>query len=102
MTQRTGLIPGTTQTAAYTATAARTSATVKPGGNGHVHVRLLSTTDCHVVFGAGSPDATTGDMPLSAGVAEVFLCQADYKVSAIRQTADGTLYVTTCRSGADG
>jgi hypothetical protein len=96
---RTTPIPGTTQKASYTGTAAATSAAVKPGGTGSVLVRLWATTDCFVAFGA-APTATTSDMPLTAKTETFVAVEAGWKVSAVQQSAGGDLYVTTCRSVA--
>ncbi|WP_395452859.1 hypothetical protein ACHMW5_02375 [Azospirillum melinis] len=102
MNQRTGLTPESTQKFAFTGSAARTTDPISTKGDGVVLVRLWASTDCHVSAGPGTPSATTSDIPLSAGVPEFFLWPGSWKVSAIRQTADGSLWVTTCRSGSEG
>lgn len=82
---------GTTQSAAYTATAARTSAGV--GAQTRV-VRLIATTACFIVFGGSAVDATTSDVYLAASREEYFIIGAGQYVSAIRSASDGTLYVS--------
>lgn len=97
MNPRTAPIPGATQKASYTGTAAAISNAVRVGGTGPVLVRLWSSTDCFVSFGA-APTATTSDMPLTAKTETFVAVEAGWKVSAIQQSAGGDLYVTTCRS----
>lgn len=82
--------PSTTQSKAYTGTSA---AVTNAFGSQTYRVRLWATTDCHVVF-AGSPTATTSDMPLTARVPEYFSVNPGEKVAAIQDSAGGTLYVT--------
>lgn len=87
----TRIQPTKTQKVSYTATAAA-SASIATGG-GTVPIRLRATTDCHVAFGQ-SPTATTSDMLLGSGETEYFEITAGHKVSAVRATADGDLFVT--------
>jgi hypothetical protein len=56
-------------------------------------VRLMSTVDCHVAFGA-APVADANSLYLVANVPEYFGCLAADKVSAVRETVDGVLYIT--------
>lgn len=55
--------------------------------------RLLSTVDCHVAFGT-APVADANSLYLVANVPEYFACLAGDKVSAVRETVDGVLYIT--------
>jgi len=82
--------PLTTQTAAFTASSAAITNAVGSQVN---KVRLLATQNCHIAFGA-SPTATTSDFYLPSGVVEYFTIKPGQKVAAIRNSADGTLYVT--------
>jgi hypothetical protein len=56
-------------------------------------VRLVSTVDCFVVFGA-APVADNTCMFLPAKVPELFQFTAGEKVSVIQSTGGGTLYVS--------
>lgn len=56
-------------------------------------IRLLSTTDCHVVT-ASTPTATANDTLLIANIPEYFSITPGHKVAAIQSSAGGTLYVT--------
>lgn len=81
---------GPTQNVAFTGTAA----TITNGISAGVYkIRVWCTTDAFVKVDS-SPTATTGDMPISAGSPEYFSCTPGQKVSAIQQSASGTLYVT--------
>ncbi len=79
--------PGVTQDVAIGAT----SAASEPTGAGVV--RLVSTTDCHIAFGA-APVADADGLLLVANMPEYFACESTDRVAAIRHTADGTLYIT--------
>jgi len=58
-------------------------------------VRLYSTTDCFVKFGDLSTlAATSGDMFLKAYTPEYFSMRGDSRISAIRSSVSGSLYVT--------
>jgi hypothetical protein len=81
------LRPENTQQVAYTDSAATSSAV----GSKVRAVRLVSTTNCFVAFGA---TADTNDMPLIANVPESFAVNPGETISAIREATDGTLYVT--------
>ena len=58
-------------------------------------VRLMATTDCHMKFqDAADSKATTADMLIKANQAEYFNLQGKQYISAIRDTANGDLFVT--------
>lgn len=80
----------TTQSVAYTGTA---GVITNPISTGVYAVRVWCSTDAHIAVGA-APTATTSNMPVSAGVAEYIAINPGEKVSAIQQSAGGTLYVT--------
>lgn len=79
--------PGTTQKLNVAAAAAASDVV------GADVVRLLSTVDCHVAFGA-APVADGTCLFLVANVPEYFACLAADKVSAVREAVDGVLYIT--------
>ena len=81
---------GTTQTVSVSSSSAANSTAFAAGTT---VVRLVSTTDCHIIF-AASPTATTSTAYLPANQVEYFKSAAGQKVAAIRANADGTLYVT--------
>ena len=81
---------GTTQTVSVTSSSAANSSAFAAGTT---VVRVVSTTDCHIIF-AASPTATTSTAYLPANQVEYFKALAGQKVAAIRANADGTLYVT--------
>ena len=81
--------PGTTQQVAVGSTSA-TSATAM----GASVVRLLSTVDCHVLFGPAPLTADTTCLFLSASSAEYFACYPTDSVAVIADSASGSLYVT--------
>lgn len=83
---------GTVQSAAYTGTAGTTNGV---GGTTAV-VRVWCSTDAYVAFGP-SASATASHTPVSAKQAEYFAVRAGDKVSAVQQSAGGTLYVTEMR-----
>lgn len=82
--------PDTTQTVTVGTTSAATTNGV--GAQTYV-VRLISTTACHVAFGA-APTATTSDMYLAANREENFVVTPGQKVAVIQNAAAGMLYVT--------
>jgi hypothetical protein len=82
--------PSTTQTISVGATSA---ATTNPVSSYINVVRLISTTNCHVVI-AKAPTATASSMYLAANREEYFVIKPGEKVAAIQDTAAGTLYVT--------
>lgn len=81
---------GGAQSVAYTATAA---ATTNPVGAQISRVLLWASTDCHVQFG-GAPVATTADMFVPANTQMLMSIRRGERVSAIRDSADGTLWVS--------
>ena len=82
------LNPETSQSVAYTGTAG----TITNPVNAEL-ARLVATTDCFIATGA-SPTATTSDMYLPNGVVQVVKIPYGHKVSAIRLSVSGTLYVS--------
>lgn len=55
--------------------------------------RFIATQDCHLLFAAAG-NATASNMLLKAGVPEVFYMGNIARISVIRDTADGDLYLT--------
>lgn len=82
--------PGTSQKKAYTGTSAAIDDAISAGV---FLVRVMVTTDAHIVFGA-SPTAVATDLYLPANSPEYFRCTPGQKVAAIRETNSGDLYVT--------
>ena len=82
--------PVTTQSVAYTGTAGTITNAV---GNYIQVVRVVCTSDAHIAI-AVAPTATTSDLPVKADEVEYFSIKPGQKVSAIQQSAGGTLYVT--------
>lgn len=81
---------GATQTVAVGAASAANTTGFAAGTQA---VRVVSTTACHIAFGA-APTATTNDAYLPANwVAEYTVSPGD-KIAAIQNTAAGNLYVT--------
>lgn len=87
------LKPSTTQTVAISGTSA---ATANALNKNIVVVRVLSTTNCFIRFGTGTPTATTADTPIVAFTPEYFRVDAQdtIKVAGIQMSAGGSLYVT--------
>lgn len=56
-------------------------------------VLVVSTTNCHLAFGA-DPTATTNSFYLPANVPIAISIDSAHKIAAIRNTADGNLYIT--------
>ena len=88
---------GTTQTVAYTGTAAACSTAFASGTR---QVRVVANSACHIAF-AAAPTATTSDAYLPAHVVEYLTVNPGEKISAVRAGSDGldtatsgTLYVT--------
>ena len=83
---------GSTQTISVTSSSAANSTAFAAGTTA---VRVVSTTDCHIIFGT-SPTATTSTAYLPANQVEYFKVPVPgtSKLAAIRANADGTLYVT--------
>ena len=79
--------PGAPQVVAYVGSSVQSAAIGGPV------VRVVSTTDCHIAFGA-NPTATATSMLLPAKVPEYFICSPTDKVAAIQDAAGGNLSVT--------
>lgn len=80
--------PLSSDSVAYTVSAG----TIDPVAGAHIHVvRIVTTTDAYISF---TGTATTADMYIPADVPELFVIHPGQAVSAIRDTADGTLHVT--------
>ena len=79
--------PGTPQVVAYVGSSVQSAAI------GGAVVRVVSTTDCHIVFG-GNPTATATSMFLPAKVPEYFICSPTDKAAVIQDTAGGNLSIT--------
>jgi hypothetical protein len=88
---------GTTQTVAYTGTAA---ACTNAFGSQTRYIRVVANSACHILV-AGTPVATTSDPFLPANWVEYLTVNPGEKISAIKAatnglvtTTDGTLWVT--------
>lgn len=79
--------PGVPQVVAYVGSSVQSAAI------GGLVVRVVSTTDCHIAFGA-NPTATATSMFLPAKVPEYFICSPTDKVAVIQDAAGGNLSVT--------
>ena len=79
--------PGAPQVVAYVGSSVQSAAI------GGTVVRVVSTTDCHIAFGA-NPTATATSMLLPARVPEYFICNPTDKVAVIQDAAGGNLSVT--------
>lgn len=73
-------------------TSANATSTVITGENPFCIVRLYSTTLCHLSFDGSV--ANTNDIPLPAGIAEYFKINNGAVINVIRNTTDGTLYIS--------
>lgn len=80
--------PGTTQSKAYTDSAGQLDAQI-----GAYQARIWCSTDAFIAIGS-NPTATSAGMPMTAKLPETIDCLPTDKISAIRQSSDGTLYVT--------
>lgn len=80
----------TNQTVSVSGTSA---AVTNAFGSGTTVIRLVSTTDCYLKFGA-SPTATSSDILLPANVVEYFGASPGVKIAALQRSSSGTLYVT--------
>lgn len=83
------IAPGASQTVSVAGTHAESSAFQS---NTSI-VRLYSTTNCWIAFGS-APVADNTGMYLLAGIVEYFAVTGGNKVSALQDTASGTLYIT--------
>lgn len=82
---------GATHKVAFTAGAA---GTIANGVDERCKLVLVwADVDCHIAIGA-APAATVNDKPLTAKVDTPVALTPGHKVSAIGQSAAGTLYVT--------
>jgi hypothetical protein len=81
------LTPGANQNVAVSAAHAESAAITG------TRIRLASTTNCYIAFGAAPVADNTGFL-LLAGHPEIFTFTSGQKVSALRVSADGTLSVT--------
>jgi hypothetical protein len=79
--------PGVAQALAYAASSVQSAVL------GCVVVRVVSTTDCHIAFGA-NPTAMATSMFLPAKVPEYFICSPTDKAAVIQDTAGGNLSIT--------
>ena len=79
---------GTHQSVSYTGTAGTISNAVSSPV-----VRILCTSNAYVAIGT-SPTATTSDVYVAAGVAEVIAVEPGHKVSAVQVSGSGSLHVT--------
>ena len=81
------ILPGTAVTVAIGAASLQSAAI-----NSTV-VRLVSTADCHIVFGI-NPTATLNDTFLPANQPEYFVFTPGQLVSVIQDSVPGTLFIT--------
>ena len=79
--------PGASQVVAYV------GSSVQSGAIGGTVVRVVSTTDCHILFGA-NPTALATSMFLPAKLPEYFVCASTDKIAVIQDTAGGNLSIT--------
>jgi hypothetical protein len=84
--------PGTHQKKAYTGTAGTIDNAISSGVS---IVRIVCTSAAYVAFGT-APTATTNDIYVPANTPEYFAVpdNGTWKVSAIQDSAGGTLHVT--------
>lgn len=81
---------GTVQSVAYTGTAG----TITNGVGEKTRLAVVHcTSDAHIAVGV-NPTATTDDRPITAQVDVLVALEPGERVSAVQQTAGGTLYVT--------
>lgn len=83
-------MPAESLKVAYTDTAGTTAALPS---NTEV-VRVIATTDCFIEIGTSPTAVADTGLYLAALVPEYFSCPPSGKVSAIRVTTSGTIYVT--------
>jgi hypothetical protein len=79
---------GDAQTVAFTGTTASSTAF---GAKTRI-IRVYATHLCHII--AGGASATTSHTPLPPGVSEYFAVAGGSTLAVIRNTSDGTLYIT--------
>jgi hypothetical protein len=87
------LLPSTSQTVAIGASSAATANVLT---RGVVVIRVVSTANCFVRIGTGTPTATTADTFVPAFTPEYFRVDATsgIRVAVIQQSGSGSLYVT--------
>lgn len=56
-------------------------------------VRIFSTKDCYIQYGA-NPTATTSDMFIAGGIIEYFGVEPGSKIAVIQDLAGGTLHIS--------
>jgi hypothetical protein len=81
---------GATQLVSFTSTSTANSTAFAAGTHA---IRVVSSTRCHLAFGA-SPTATTSSPALPANSPEFIVVAPGQKIAAIRTTTSGTLHVT--------
>jgi hypothetical protein len=81
---------GKSVTVAYTGTAGTTSALPETTNV----VRVVATTDCFIQIGTNPTAVANSSVFLPAFTPEYFTAMPNAKVSAIRLSADGSIYVT--------
>ena len=86
------LFPSTSQIVSYSA-GAGTEASSAFGENTEC-VRVISTTDCYIAFGATGVSVTTASLRLTAGVPEYFNVDVSTYVAAYGVAAAGVLTAT--------
>lgn len=78
--------PGTPQNVTYAA------ASVQSAAIGSTLVRVVSSTDCRIAFGA-NPTATATSILLPAKMPEYFVCNPTDKIAVIQDAAGGSLSI---------
>jgi hypothetical protein len=85
------LFPGTSQKVAVTATSAQSAAL----GATTTLIRVAATQNMHLAFGANPTAVADGtNYYLPAGVTECIAVVSGTKIAAIRDSADGSLFIT--------
>ncbi len=89
------LFPGTSQKLAFTATTSQSAAV----GSTTTLVRMISTQNVHIKIGASPTAVADGtSMYLPLGVAIVVGVTPSDKIAAVRDSADGNLFITEATS----
>jgi len=93
--QNTGFLGGeisSTTSISFSSTTAEISASLS---NANTFVRVVATQNCHIAFGTfGSTSASTANNTyLPANTVEVFYTGSSNSIAAIRNSADGILYI---------
>jgi hypothetical protein len=71
--------------------------TMLPGPTGTTHVRLVSNTDCWILFGPNNPVVTaTNGMFLPASTPEYFPVQPLDQIAVLQVAGAGSLNITEC------